>query len=310
MLSRRPALALASVLTATAVLGACGDDGSASSSSTASSSADTGLSIVASTNVWGSVASSIAGDEATVTSIIDDPSADPHSYEANTRTQLELSRATVVVENGGGYDDFVDTMLSAASSKATVLNAVDISGKEAAAGEELNEHVWYDVETVRKVAQEIETTLAKASPDDASTFEANLKSFDSGLDTLEQKIEEDKASTQGKAVAITEPVPLYLLEALGAENKTPEEFSEAIEEETDVPVDVLQQTLGLFTGRQVQALVYNEQTTGPQTEQVLAAAKENDIAVVPVTETLPKGEDYTTWMTGNVDAITAALNRS
>ncbi len=240
MPSRRSTLALASALTATVALAACGAAApTAPSPAAASASGGTGLSIVASTNVWGSVASSIAGDDATVTSIISDPSADPHSYEANTRTQLELSKATLVVENGGGYDDFVDTMLKAASAKATVLNAVDISGKQAAAGEELNEHVWYDVETVRKVAQEIEASLAKAAPDDAATFEANLKSFESGLDTLEQKIETDKASTQGKAVAITEPVPGYLLEALGAENRTPEKFSEAIEEETDVPVDVL-----------------------------------------------------------------------
>ena len=100
-----------------------------------------------------------------------------------------------------------------------------------------------------------------------------------------------------------------LLTALGARNVTPDKFSEAIEEETDVPVDVLQETLSLFTQKQVRALVYNEQTTGPQTEQVLAAAKDNGIAVVPVTETLPEGKDYTTWMTENVDAIAAALAR-
>jgi zinc/manganese transport system substrate-binding protein len=307
MLSRRSTLALASALAATVALGACGSGDSTSAA--ASSAAGTGLSIVTSTNVWGSVASAVAGDDATVTSIISDPNADPHSYEANTRTQLELSKATVVVENGGGYDDFVDTMLKASSAKATVLNAVDISGKQAAAGGELNEHVWYDVETVRKVAREIEATLAKASPDDATAFETNLKTFEGGLDTLEQKIATDRATTQGKGVAITEPVPGYLLQALGAENKTPEKFSEAIEEETDVPVDVLQETLALFSGHQVQALVYNEQTTGPQTEKVLDAAKSNGIAVVPVTETLPEGKDYTTWMTGNVDAITAALTQ-
>jgi len=307
MPSRRTSLALALALTASLALAACGGDDSTSASSSSSASATDGLAIVASTNVYGSIAESIAGDAATVTSIIDDPSADPHSYEANTRTQLALSKATVVIENGGGYDDFVDTMLDAADSQAVVLNAVDISGKTAAEGEELNEHVWYDVETVRKVAQSLEEELAKASPDDASTFEANLATFEDGLDTLEERITTAEATTQGQPVAITEPVPGYLLDALGAQNVTPEEFSEAIEEETDVPVDVLQETLSLFTQQQVRALVYNEQTTGPQTEQVLQAAEDNDIAVVPVTETLPEGKDYTTWMTENVDAIATAL---
>ena len=303
MPSRRPSLALAAALTASLALAACGGD----SGSTSAASDDTGLRVVASTNVYGSIAESILGGEGTVTSIIDDPSADPHSYEANTRTQLELSKADVVIENGGGYDDFVDTMLKAADTKAVVLNAVDLSGKTAPAGGELNEHVWYDVETVRKVAQALETELAEAAPDDAGTFTANLKTFEDGLDTLEQKVQADKAGTDGQPVAITEPVPGYLLDALGTENVTPVEFSEAIEEETDVPVDVLQETLSLFTQHQVRALVYNEQTTGPQTEQVLKAAKDNGIAVVPVTETLPEGKDYTTWMTENVDAIAAAL---
>ena len=310
MPSRRTPLALAAALTASLALAACGGGESTPASSASSASAsDDGLSVVTSTNVYGSVVEAVAGDAATVTSIIDDPSADPHSYEASTRTQLELSKADVVVENGGGYDDFVDTMLDAAGSQAVVLNAVDLSGKTAAAGEELNEHVWYDVETVRKVAQAVEEELAEASPDDAATFEANLATFEAGLDTLQQKITADAATTQGQPVAITEPVPGYLLEALGTVNTTPEEFSEAIEEETDVPVDALQETLALFTQKQVRALVHNEQTTGPQTEQVLQAAEDNGIAVVPVTETLPDGEDYTTWMTGNVDAIAAALAR-
>ena len=297
----RGSAALVGGVAGTLLLAACG------SSATAGSTEDAGLSVVASTNVYGSIASAVAGDAATVTSIISDPSADPHSYEANTRTQLELSRADVVVENGGGYDDFVDTMLEAADNPGvTVVNAVDVSGKDAEA-EGFNEHVWYDVATVRKVADAVEAALAKAAPDDAATFAANAAAFDAELTTLEQTITTDAATTRGAPVAITEPVPGYLLAALGAEEKTPEEFSEAIEEETDVPVDVLQETLALFTDRQVRALVYNEQTTGPQTEQVLAAARTAGIAVVPVTETLPEGEDYTTWMTGTVEAVAAAL---
>ena len=102
-------------------------------------------------------------------------------------------------------------------------------------------------------------------------------------------------------------MPLYLLEACGLVNKTPDEFSEAIEEGTDVPASVLQETLGLFTGKQVKALAYNEQTAGPETEKVLQAAKDNKVGVVPVTETLPAGKDYLTWMSGNLDAIKTAL---
>ena len=111
----------------------------------------------------------------------------------------------------------------------------------------------------------------------------------------------------GEGVAITEPVPLYLLDAIGLDNRTPEKFSEAIESGNDVSPVVLQETLRLFTDRQVRLLAYNEQTSGAETTRVLAAAKQADIPVVPVTETLPSGKDYLSWMNANLDAVAGAL---
>ena len=69
----------------------------------------------------------------------------------------------------------------------------------------------------------------------------------------------------------------------------------------------MDQTLKLFTDKQVVALVYNEQTSGPQTEAVVDAAKANGIPVVAVTETLPDGQDYLTWMQANIQALSRAL---
>lgn len=266
------------------------------------------IAVVASTNVWGDLAASVGGDAVTVTSIIDDPDKDPHEYEANGQNQLALSKAAVVIENGGGYDDFIDTMLKAAGNDtAVVLNAVDISGKTAEGDAELNEHVWYDFGTVVKVVDQIEATYAAIDPSQADAFAKNATALKGQIDELVQKQADLKSKYEGEGVAITEPVPLYMLEAIGLDNKTPAEFSEAIEEDTDVAPKVLQQTLALFTERKVKLLAYNEQTTGPQTEAVLQAAQENKIPVVPVTETLPSGKNYVTWMAANLAAIEAAL---
>ncbi|WP_433223938.1 metal ABC transporter solute-binding protein, Zn/Mn family [Dactylosporangium sp. CS-047395] len=287
---------------------ACGgsSDTPATPSSNAASAAGA-VPVVASTNVYGDIAKQIAGDRAAVTSIISNPDADPHSYEADARTQLALSKAKVVIENGGGYDDFVDTMLKSAGNTPKVLNVVDISGKKATSGEELNEHVWYDFPTVEKLADQLAAALGEADPAGASTFIANAATFKQKVQQLEAKEASIKTAHTGAGAAITEPVPLYMLEACGLENKTPDEFSEAIEEGTDVPANVLQQTLDLFAHKEVKLLAYNEQTTGPETEKVLGAAKANNIAVIPVTETLPDGKDYLTWMTGNLTAIETAL---
>ncbi|MEU1534681.1 metal ABC transporter solute-binding protein, Zn/Mn family [Streptomyces fagopyri] len=266
--------------------------------------------VVASTNVYGDITERIGGAKVDVTSIISDPDQDPHSFEANTQNQLALSKANVVIENGGGYDDFIDRMLkSSSNSSAELINAVKVSGKTAPKGAELNEHVWYDFPTVSKVADRIAVALSKADPADTASFTTNAETFKGELAGLEAKEAVIKKAHQGEAIGITEPVPLYLTGASGLVNKTPEEFSEAIEEGDDVSPRVFQKTLKLYSDKQVKALVYNEQTSGAQTEKVKNAAEAAGIKIVPVTETLPKGKDYLSWMTANVDALATALDK-
>ncbi|MFF4864433.1 metal ABC transporter solute-binding protein, Zn/Mn family [Streptomyces sp. NPDC001231] len=280
-------------------------DGSVSQTPAVSSK----VTVVASTNVYGDIVEQIGGGKVAVTSVISDPDQDPHSYEANTQNQLVLSKAKLVIENGGGYDDFIDRMLKSSNSSAEVINAVKVSGKTAPKGGELNEHVWYDFPTAAKIADRIATALGKAEPADAATFTKNAETFKARLEPLEAKEAQIKKVHGGEAIAVTEPVPLYMTEAGGLVNKTPEEFSKAVEEGSDVSPKVLQATLALFTGKQVKALVYNAQTSGPQTEKIEQAAKAAGIPVIPVTETLPKGKDYVGWMTSNVDALADALNK-
>ncbi|MER5576286.1 metal ABC transporter solute-binding protein, Zn/Mn family [Streptomyces massasporeus] len=299
--SRRFALLTSASL---ALLAGCGS----SSDAADAKSAPARVAVVASTNVYGDIARRIGGDRVDVTSVIGDPDQDPHSYEADPQNQLALSKAKVVIENGGGYDDFVDHLLKGGHhDSAEVINAVAVSGRTAPKGGELNEHVWYDFPTVAKVADRISAALAEADPGDAAAFEKNTAAFKAKLTPLEAREAQIKKAHGGDGVAITEPVPLYMLEACGLVNRTPAEFSEAIEEGDDVSPRVLQESLALFSGKKVKALVYNEQTSGPQTEKAEAAAKAAGIPVVPVTETLPKGEDYLGWMTANLDALASAL---
>jgi zinc/manganese transport system substrate-binding protein len=269
-----------------------------------------GLSVVAATDVYGDLARQVAGDRATVTSIIDDPDQDPHSYEADAATQLALSRARIVVENGGGYDDFVGRMLATAGNAgATVLDAVDISGRAATGGGALNEHVWYDLPTVRRLVARLAGALTTADPAGAAGYAANAAALDRRLVALEATAARIRAAHAGTGVAITEPVPLYLLAACGLVNRTPPAFSEAVEEGGDVPARVLAQTLALFPAHRVALLAYNEQTAGPEATRVVDAARAAGVAVVPVTETLPAGQDYPTWMAATLAAVDQALAR-
>ncbi len=264
--------------------------------------------IVASTDVYGSIANAIAGSHASVTSIIDSPSQDPHEFEASARAQLAMSRADVVIVNGGGYDAFMDVLLAGAGNDAAkVLRAVDLSAKSES---EItaNEHVWYDLDAVRALVHALTETLATIDPTNADDYRANSRTFDSRLDGLQTNVNQIATAHAGESVLVTEPVPLYLLESAGLHNITPVEFSTAIENGQGIPPAVMKRVLDLLASGDIALLAYNEQTEGPETAQILAAAKGKGVPIIAVTETLPTGLDYISWMGDNIASIAGALS--
>jgi zinc/manganese transport system substrate-binding protein len=293
------------------------------------SEAADGINIVASTNVYGDIAKTIGGDKVTVTAIITKTSQDPHSYEANAQDRLAVSKADLVLENGGGYDDFIHTLAEDSGlGDGKVLNAVELSGlahpeeeasaeapaTEPAAGDEaahdhgeVNEHVWYSLPAVARLAEAIAVKLGELDPASASTFQANASAFSSSLEELHGSLDALKPASAGAQVAVTEPVPLYLLEDAGLVNATPEDYTAAIEEGSDVPPAVLKAATDLVASKSVRLLAYNSQTEGPQTESLKKAAETAGVPVVDFNETLPEGKTYLQWMTDNVDNISKVL---
>ena len=285
-----------------------------------------GINVVASTNVYGDIARTIGGDKVKVTAIINNAGQDPHSYEATAQDRLAVSKAQLVIDNGGGYDDFVHTLVEGSKLDGTsVLTAVEISGlahpeEEAhATGEAsgpaadghdhgtLNEHIWYSLPAMERVADAIADKLAALDPGSASSFTANANAFKSSLSDLHSRLDTLKGTAAGGKVAVTEPVPLYLLEDAGLVNATPEAYTAAIEEGSDVPPAALKEATDLAGSRAVRLLAYNDQTEGPQTEALKKAAQAAGVPVLDFTETLPDGKTYLQWMTDNVNYISKVL---
>ncbi|WP_170918090.1 MULTISPECIES: metal ABC transporter solute-binding protein, Zn/Mn family [unclassified Pseudonocardia] len=174
-----------------------------------------------------------------------------------------------------------------------------------------NEHVWYSLPTVQKVAQQIADRLAEIDPSAAEYFRSNAQTVGGGVAQLTSKATEIGRAHPGARVAVTEPVPDHLLETAGVQNATPQEFSSAVEEGTDPPAAVVAQMLDLFrTQPPVDALIVNTQTESASTDQVRAAAEQAGVPVVEMSETMPDGvDDYVQWMNTNLDALNAALAR-
>ena len=266
---------------------------------------DDTLRIVASTNVYGDLAATIAGPDAIVTSIIDDPSADPHGFEANPRVQLELAEADVVIANGGGYDDFVDEMLEASgNTSAVVLHAVDFAGTDPTA-DGFNEHVWYLYPAMADLVGAIGVALDGVADDPDRA--GRVASLQGDILDLAERAANLSIDHAGEGFIVTEPVPQYLLGTAGLINLTPREFTEAIEEDTDVAPALLQEVLNRIPEASV--VVVNGQTGGPQTDAVIDIAGESGVPWFAVTETLPEGLDYLTWQSGLIDLLQDSLSR-
>ncbi|NLE79333.1 MAG: zinc ABC transporter solute-binding protein [Rhodococcus sp.] len=301
------------------------------------SSPDDGkLTVVASTNVWGSVAQAIAGDEIEVTSIIDEPSADPHSFETSPLQAAKISDASLLVYNGGGYDGFVDDILEAAGPGGETVNAFELmEGIHAEhdhghseeqdtesdhAGHDheghqheghqhgaVNEHVWFDVPTVDAAATAIADKLAELDPAGADGYRARAEAFHADLQEITAITDGIAAAHPGVPVAQTEPLAHYLLESVGARDLTPEDFTSAIEEGNAPAPAAIADTRRILTDKQVRVLIYNVQTQDRVTQDIRSTAEAASIPVVEVTETLPEGQDYIQWQTANATALAEAL---
>ena len=305
----RPRIAAAvGALAATAVmLAACNSTSSTTPSGpTSSAAAAAPIAVVASTNVWGDVAKQIGGDHVNVTSIMSDPNADPHQYEADAKTAAALSKAQFVIENGLGYDDFMDKLLAASPNpNRAVLNAADamkISGQDA------NPHIWYDITTIPAVATGIADQLGKMDSADAATFTANAKTFTDSLAPLNTAIANIKTKYPGAPVGYTERVPGYLVEAAGLKLATPPSFAQSIEDGNDPsPADNAAMDAAL-TGKTIKVLLYNGQVTSPATDAIKQLAQKSSVPVVGVTETLPPTDkDFQDWQLRQINDITTAL---
>lgn len=257
--------------------------------------------VVASTNVWGTIATAIAGPDAEVTSIITDPAADPHSHETSAVESADISDADLVVLNGGGYDEFIEKAV-AGRDKRTV-NAFEARSDRS----DENEHVWYDMATVAVVADRIAAALGELDQSHAAAYTDRAAAFKAQLADITAITGKIAAAHPKTPVLQTEPLAHYLLLAAGAEDLTPHEFQEAIEQETDPAPAAVAATRDLLSGKQVRALIYNVQTQDKITKDLRTTAERAGLPVVEVTETLPEGLDYIQWQTGNAQALAAAL---
>ncbi len=293
-------------LLASACSSSSSSPGAAGGSSTAAAASTTKIVAIGAENEYADVIGQVGGRYVNVSAIMSDPNTDPHTFEASPAVAREVGAAQLVVQNGVGYDTFMNTIESAApSSSRKVIDVQTLLGLPDATP---NPHLWYNPTTMPAVANAIATDLGQIDPAHASYYKANSASFIASLATWTKAIAAFKSAHPGTPVATTEPVADYMLQAAGTDNMTPFTFQADIMNGTDPsPQDTALQD-SLFTQHKVKVFLYNQQVTDSLTESFIKLANENGIPVVGVYETMPTpGYTYQTWMEAEVSALNKAV---
>ncbi len=299
---------------------------SAQPSPTLTREGDTGkISVVTSTRVWAEITELLAGEWVEVVSLVPN-GQDPHSYQASARDQLSISEADLVIANGGGYDDFMDQLVSAADVDQVFLKLVE--GEEIHSGEEPhdegeahehseNEHIWYDFELTLDAAELIVATIAELRPEAFESVTAGFDFFTSEMANLEVRLEALRTRGLGLGFIAPESVANLMMVNAGFEDLTPSGLATAIEEDREVSLTDLAQAESLLSNRVAELLIINiSSTPDAVTDRLIAAAEAGDREIVRVSETgyLDRGDgspiedlSYLDWMAWVIDQLQEAI---
>jgi zinc/manganese transport system substrate-binding protein len=256
-------------------------------------------------NEYAAVLGQIGGRYVHVAAILDNPNTDPHSFEASPQVAQEVSAAQLIVQNGVGYDGWMNKIESASPSPGRkVIIVQHLLGLPDSTA---NPHLWYDPAAMPAAATVMAADLSALQPAHKAYFRARLAAFDRSLAPWRQAIAQFKARYAGTLAATTEPVADYLLAAMGIRNLTPLSFQTDIMNGNDpAPEDIAMEN-GFLGQPQVKVLVYNQQVVSALTSSIRQNAVNAGVPVVGAYETMPAGFTYQSWMLAETQAIQNAV---
>ncbi len=266
------------------------------------------IEVAAAENFWGNLAAQVGGSHVSVTSIITDPNADPHSYEPTASDGRSVAMAAMVIDNGVGYDGWAPKLLAADPGPRTVLDVGKVLGLEGGA----NPHRWYDPGDVTRVIAAMAADYSKIDPADAGLFSAQAARTEQvGLAPFNHLVAQIKGRYAGTPVGASESIFSLLAPALGLNLITPASFLKTISEGSDVSAADKSTIDDQIAHHRIKLYVYNSQNTTPDVNAQLAECRRAGIPTTTITETLtPARHSFQEWQTRQLQGILDALDKT
>ncbi len=261
--------------------------------------------IIAAENMYGNIAQQIGGNTVQVDAILNNPDEDPHLFELTPHSSQKINQADFIIINGLGYDSWIDRLLNSFHIKNNKVISVQNLLNRASGS---NPHLWYDLQAVKNLANELEHKLAAQQPENKSLFIHNRDLFLNEIKQIDQRIQRIRALHSQLYIAATESVFGLMAKNMGfIVLEEPYQWV-VMNGGEPTPQQIAQFTHDLKTHK-IQILVYNNQVSNNATENLKSIALEQKIPVIGVEEIMPPSLSYQKWINHILDKLESVLQR-
>ncbi|MEE8626647.1 MULTISPECIES: metal ABC transporter substrate-binding protein [Methylobacterium] len=153
--------------------------------------------VVATFSILGDLVRQVGGERVAVTTLVG-PNGDAHSFVPAPADAQAVAAARLVVVNGLGFEGWIDRLIKASGTKATVVVAargvVPIEEDEGAQDHShahdhaVDPHAWQNVANAKRYVAAIRDGLSAADPAGKAVYAANATAYLAQLDALDAEI--------------------------------------------------------------------------------------------------------------------------
>lgn len=257
-------------------------------------------------------AEKVGGDLVDVTNLTA-PGVEPHDLELSPGQVEAIATADVVLYLGDGFQPAVQDALGDAEG-VTVDLLAGLPTVEPPSGSEegliVDPHVWLDPVIYGQMIDEVRAALARAAPDDASTFQTNADAFTQEISRLADDYRTGLASCDRTLIVTNHAAFGYL----AAEYGLTQEAISGLAPDAEPSAQRLAQMQQLVEQQRV-TTIFTEDLVSPKVAQTLAEEAGVQTAVLHTLEGLTDeevatGDDYGSQMQENLSTLRTALGCS
>jgi zinc/manganese transport system substrate-binding protein len=281
-------------------------------------SAQEKLPVVATFSILGDFVKNVGGDRVSVTTLVG-PNGDTHVYQPSPADAKKLANAKVIIVNGFKLEGWMDRLVQASGTKASVIVATNsikpremANDDDAKAGghehEGVDPHAWQSIANARIYVANIRDALIAADPGGKEIYEKNTADYLAKLAAVEAEVKEAiaKIPAERRRIITTHDAFGYFGAAYGFEFIAPQ----GVSTETEASARDVAKIIRQIRAQKIPA-VFLENVSDPRLVQRIADETGAKVGGTLYSDALSAGDGpastYIDMMRHNIRQLSAAL---